>query len=117
MLTQSLHRSIIISFLVMVFVVSLSGCGSSGHTDISPPPPAETPILETILDIDNNLIAPYHATGIFEMQPGKSLELRLRAIHPSFVRVRIDGKALFEVTDSASHPEMDSNGYYSRVAA
>src|SRR5438094_7696879 len=42
-----------------ILTVTLSGCKD---TSIKLPP-AETPILETILDIDKHLIAPFHQTG------------------------------------------------------
>ena len=48
---------------------------------------AETPILETILDVDHNQVAWFHvtdannSTGVYEVLPGRRLELRLRARH------------------------------------
>ena len=95
-----------------ILIAMMAGC----EPPVITLPAAETPILETILDIDNNVLAPFHPTtddsNIFEIAPGKRLELRLRAIWPSDIQVRIEGQNLAEVKDSASHPELDSFGYY-----
>ena len=100
------HR-FLITLLLLTIIVSISGCGLGNAM-----PPAETPILETILDIDHHVLAAYHAVGVFEMQPTKRIELRLRAIGFSIIEVKIENKALPKVTDSASHPELESSGYY-----
>jgi len=75
-------------------------------------PAAETPILETILDPARMTIAPYHAAGIFEMQPGTSLELRLRAAWPTDIQVKVENQLLPEVHDTASHPELAASGFF-----
>jgi hypothetical protein len=49
---------------------------------------------------------------VFEAHAGKRLELRLRAQFPSSIQVKIDDRALAEVKDSASHPELEAAGYY-----
>jgi hypothetical protein len=73
-------------------------------------PPAQTPILETILDIDHSAIAPFGPAGVFQMLPGRRLELRFRAPYPTNVGVGIGTQMLAQVTDTASHPELD--GYF-----
>src|SRR6266496_18435 len=103
-----------ICFAGSICVLTLALVAGCKTTSVINLPAAETPILETILDIDKNLIVPYHASGVFEMSPGGSLrrlELRLRAIYPSDIQVKIDNNLLPEVKDSASHPELDSSGY------
>jgi hypothetical protein len=103
--------------LPLIFLLTLfAGCQPPAPmpgppaTPINFMAPAETPILETILDIDHKLIVPYHPAGMFIMDPGKRMELRLRVPWPTAIQVQIDGKPLTEATDSASHPELD--GYY-----
>lgn len=98
-------------FILVLAILPIPGCEGSGSPVISFPA-AETPILETILDVDNNLIAPFHASGAFTIQPGRRLELRLRAIWPSDIQLRIDNQTLPEVKDSATHPELDPSGYF-----
>ena len=105
------HRSCKIMFLLAVLIIPITGCPGTNPPVINLPP-AETPLLETILDFDNNLLAPFHAAGVFEMQPGRRFELRLRAVWPSELRVKIENRSLPEVKDTASHPELDSSGYY-----
>src|ERR1043166_6877157 len=73
-------------------------------------PAAETPVLETLLDIDNNAIASFGSPGVFQMLPGRRIELRFRAIFPTNIQIGINANRLREVTDTASHPEID--GYY-----
>ena len=109
MTTRFTFRSFKILFLLAALIVPIIGCS---NTPIITLPAAETPILETILDVDNNLIAPFHATGVFEMQPARRIELRLRAIWPSTIQVEIENQLLPEVKDGADHPELDSSGYY-----
>ena len=106
-----------LSNLAFILIVLLSACGPPGGGDgpIINLPPAETPIIETILDIDHDLLAPYHAAGVFEMQPGKRLELRLRVVWPSNIQVMVENQTLPEVKDSHTHPELDSSGYYRLV--
>ena len=109
MRTQSFHH-ILQELLSFAFIISISGCDVGGI--LKAMPPAETPILETILDLDSKLLVPFHAFGVFEMPPNKRIELRLRAIEFSSIEVRIEGQALPKVTDNDSHPELDSSGYY-----
>jgi hypothetical protein len=111
MITQSTNRSFKIIFLLALSIVPITGCSGTNRPVITLPA-AETPVLETILDIDNNLLAPFHTSGVFEVQPGRRFELRLRAIWPSEIRVKIGNQSLPEVKDAASHPELDSSGYY-----
>jgi hypothetical protein len=110
MQNSQLERWLIMLFLLTLFLVSVSACNTNGP--IVTLPAAETPILETIYDIDNNLIAPFNAAGSFEMLPGRRFELRLRAIWPSNIQIKIENQALPEVKDTASHPELDNSGYY-----
>jgi len=78
--------------------------------EITDLPAADTPILETIYDIDQRVIAPYHATGVFEFAPGYHMELRLRAPEQTKVQVEIAGNPLAEVSPVVSHSGLD--GYY-----
>jgi hypothetical protein len=111
MTINSLNRSLRLLLSLLVLILPISGC-RDGKPLVNPPPAAETPVLETILDIDNNLLAPFHPSGVFEMLQGRRLELRLRAQFPSTIRVMIENQTLPEVTDSAAHPELDASGYY-----
>jgi hypothetical protein len=106
--------------LSAVLIVGCYQVSPNGTPTISTPigpiinlPQAETPVLETILDVDDNLIIPYNAMGAFETQQWvKRVELRLRAIWPTDIQIKVEGQALPEVKDTASHPELDSSGYY-----
>ena len=80
-------------------------------------PAAQTPVVETILDVDNNAIAPFGPPGVFQMQPGQRIELRLRIPYPSNVQIGIDTKTLQEVTDTAAHPELDGFFHVQNIAA
>jgi hypothetical protein len=80
-------------------------------------PAAQTPVLETILDIDNNAIGPFGPPGVFQMRAGQRIELRLRIPYPSNVGVGIDNRRLPEVTDTASHPELDGYFHVLSIAA
>jgi hypothetical protein len=105
--SRASSKRIHVSLLPCLFCMVLNQC---------PPPPvvtlpaAQTPVLETILDIDNNVIAPFGPPGTFQMNPGRRIELRLRLPYPSNVGVGIGNNRLPEVTDTASHPELD--GYF-----
>lgn len=101
--SQRFWGSISLGMLCVVF----SQCPSTPPVNL---PPAEVPVLETILDVDHNLIAPFGSPGVFQMKPGQRIELRLRVPYPSNVGVGIENKRLPEVTDTASHPELD--GYF-----
>src|SRR5947208_9909837 len=87
MKTWSTDCFIPILWCLGILIVIISACKTTSVTDL---PAAETPILETVLDIDKNLIVPYHALGVFEISPGGSLrrlEHRLRAIFsPQYLR-------------------------------
>src|SRR5438552_13418753 len=100
MTTRSIKRSFKVMFLLALLVVPIDGC-SGTIPPIIHLPPAETPILETILDLDNHLLAPFHASGVFEMQSGTRFELRLRAVWPSNIQVKIENQSLPEVKDTA----------------
>ena len=86
--------------------------GSCNGKPVIQLPPAETPVIESILDIDNRVNAAFHHTGVFVMSPGKRVELRLRVVYPTILKVKIDGKEIPEVTDTASHPELGNTGFY-----
>ena len=119
MTSYSPNHSFKILFLLAILIVSIAaGCVHNeprGNGPIINLPPAETPVIETIYDPFNKLIAPMHASGWYEIQPGSKFELRLRAIWPSDIQVKIEDQALPKVTDDRNHPELDSSGYY-RVA-
>src|ERR1700704_2731329 len=90
-------------------------CAFMGQCPSQPPvqvtlPPAQTPIVETILDIDHNAIAPFGPSGVFQILPGRRIELRFRAPYPTNVGVGINAQMLPQVTDTAGHPELD--GYF-----
>jgi hypothetical protein len=99
-------------FLFALCFVTLIQCPSKPIVTL---PAAESPVLETLLDIDNNAIAAFGAPGVFQMLPGRKIELRFRAMYPTNIQVGIDAKRLPEVTDTAAHPELD--GYFHTQAA
>ncbi|MEI7847397.1 MAG: hypothetical protein WCK35_16475, partial [Chloroflexota bacterium] len=104
-----------ISLIFTLVTMAISGCVTDygpGPIEPSNLPAAETPVLETILDTDHQHLVPYHASGVYEMSPGASFELRLRAIWPSNIQIKIDDQLLPEVKDSSSHPDLDSTGYF-----
>jgi hypothetical protein len=85
------------------------GAGSASN-------PPHTPILETILD--GGRIAPYRATGEFEIWPGpeglfgKAIELRLRAAAEVALSVDLDSRRLPLATGPGPHPEFQPSGFY-----
>jgi hypothetical protein len=99
-------------FLFALCFVSLIQCPSKPLVTL---PPAETPVLETLLDIDNNAIAAFGAPGVFQMLPGRRIELRFRAIYPTNIQVGINSNRLTEVKDTGAHPELD--GFFHTQAA
>ena len=114
---MTIHSSNYSSKMVLLVAILLASVASIASTCTSSEPiinlpPAETPVLETIYDFDNKLIAPMHAAGWFEMQPGRRFVLRLRAMWPTDLQVRIENQLLPKVEDTASHPELESSGYY-----
>src|SRR5437762_8503294 len=71
-------------------------------------PAAETPVLETILDIDARQLIPFNPAGEYyrvTTAPLNRMYLRLRAPWPTDLNVSIEGTSLPIVTDTASHPE------------
>ena len=99
-------------FFFALCFVTLIQCPSKPIVTL---PAAESPVLETLLDIDNNAIAAFGAPGVFQMLPGRRIELRFRAMYPTNIQVGIDANRLPEVTDTAAHPELD--GYFHTQAA
>jgi hypothetical protein len=99
-------------FLFALCLVTLIQCPSKPLVTL---PAAETPVLETLLDIDNNAIAAFGAPGVFQMLPGQRIELRFRAMYPTNIGVGIDANRLPEVNDTAAHPELD--GFFHTQAA
>jgi hypothetical protein len=99
-------------FLFALCLVTLIQCPSKPLVTL---PTAETPVLETLLDIDNNAIAAFGAPGVFQMLPGQRIELRFRAMYPTNIGVGIDANRLPEVNDTAAHPELD--GFFHTQAA
>jgi hypothetical protein len=75
-------------FLFALCLVTLIQCPSKPLVTL---PAAETPVLETLLDIDNNAIAAFGAPGVFQMLPGQRIELRFRAMYPTNIGVGIEG--------------------------
>jgi len=78
-------------------------------------PAAETPLLETVLDVDGKQLVPFDASGDYYRTSTAALGrvvLRLRAPWPSDLMVSVDGAALPAVTDTAAHPELDASGFY-----
>lgn len=108
------HQTVFGCLMVGTFCLFLSQCPSQTVVTL---PAAQTPVLETILDIDNNAIAPFGPPGVFQMKPGQRIELRLRLPYPSNVGVGIENKRLTEVTDTASHPELDGFFHVQSIAA
>jgi hypothetical protein len=108
------RQSVFGYFSVGMFCMFLSQCPPQQAVQL---PAAQTPVLETILDVDHNVIAPFGPPGVFQMQPGTRIELRLRLPYPSNVQVGIDSKTLTEVTDTAAHPELDGFFHVQNIVA
>ena len=97
-------------FLLLLCFVTLIQCPSKPLVTL---PPAETPVLETLLDIDNNAIAAFGAPGFPDAAGRESSSFR--AMYPTNIGVGINATRLPEVTDTAAHPELD--GFFHTQAA
>jgi hypothetical protein len=107
MLSSWFRPSLVGTFSLTLFCSFISQCPTPVQITL---PAAQTPILETILDIDHSAIAPFGPAGVFQMLPGRRIELRFRAPYPTNVGVGIDTQMLTQVSDTAAHPELD--GYF-----
>jgi hypothetical protein len=100
-------------FLIIVLLASVAaGCPNQKITL----PAAQTPVLESILDVHSRTNAIYHHHGSFIVAGGTPVELRLRAPWPSTVGVKVNDVPLSQVSDTAAHPELEQGGYY-RISA
>ena len=97
-----------------LFCMFWSQCPSTSQMHL---PPAQLPVVETILDVDHNSIAPFGPPGVFQMASGQKIELRLRLPYPSNPGVGIGSTRLTEVTDTAAHPELDGYFHVQNVTA
>lgn len=102
------------SLFAGLFCMFWSQCPSTPVVNL---PPAQLPVLETILDVDHNSIAPFGPPGVFQMASGQRIELRLRLPYPSNAGVGIGTSRLTEVTDTAAHPELDGYFHVQNVTA
>lgn len=101
-----------VALVALLLGLVLGACrGPSGGGQL---PAAETPVVESVLDVDHRLNAVFHQTdtGAFVMLPGRGVELRLRAPYLTTISLEFNDSPLPLVTDSASHPEFDTAGYY-----
>lgn len=103
------------ALLSVILILLLTACASNPNQPLVTLPAAQTPLLETILDIDARQLVPFNATGEYyrvTAAPLNRIYLRLRAPWPTDFKLSIDGSALPVVTDTAAHPELESSGYF-----